>query len=280
MKILIIQASDKHTEVAGFLIEYHKNDIIYIYHPFESPYNCFPYYEKIFNKSLIKINKIIDKYDIIYFLTANDVNKFCNLFGKIITIPHTVKSLTEFINLPLTPLINEIYCLPIYNYPNINKRLNEISIIGLTFHKHKNMKDLLFLINQKKFKINIFTREFDNLISLDQTNLYINCPTEKMISIIRQSKFIAILDHEKSWYHQDRLTGSIPLGYNNEIPLILTKKLNDLYELSGNITYKKSIKEVWDMINNNKYYDLIKNMRECKNKIIEKNHKILSEIII
>jgi hypothetical protein len=205
MKICLIQLPNYHTEISGFLIQYYNNYIIDIYHPHnKGDYSCFNYYSNLFNKKLNYINNVnFGSYNLIYFLTANDIDKFeraSNYRDRIVVIPHTPKSIiNQYINISLTPLINKYYCLPIYDIENLQTRNNIISVIGLTFNENRNMNDLKFLANNcGDYCINIYTRKFNNdeiineLRNYKKIKIFINLNTEQLIDYVRKSKYIYI----------------------------------------------------------------------------------------
>jgi DNA-directed RNA polymerase subunit H (RpoH/RPB5) len=296
MRICLIQVPNYHTEVAGFIIQHYIDCIIDVYHlNLSNSYNCFNYYSNLFNKTLNYVENIkFGIYNKIYFLTSHDVNKFnqvINYKERIIVIPHTPKSIIkEYVNIPLTPLINKHYCLPIYDVENNEERENILTIVGLTFNENKNINDLKYLANNcRDYQINIYTRKinendinlYEELKKIKTIKFYFDLDTKSMIKNIRKSKYICLIDHEKSWYHRDRLTGMIPLGYNNEVPLILSQKLNDIYKLKGNITYNKSISEILEKVlimSKEEYEELLYKMRICKKIITDKNRIILSQL--
>lgn len=292
MKICIIQLTNKHTEIAGFIINYFIENEIDIYHPYNDSFNnCFPYYSNLFNKSFNYIKNIDEnKYDKLFILSSEEINKISviNKF-KYILIVHIAQFIqNDFMNISLTPLIKLDYILPIYDKSNLLLRENIISIIGLTMPKQKSLGDLLNLIKYtKKYKIQIFTRVctrnelfLKDIEKYSNVIIYRNIGTEVMINYVKKSKFICVLDYRNSCYVKDRLSGSIPLGLNNEIPLILTKKLQNIYNLTGCLNYEESIKEILPLIElNENYNELLQEFIKCKKEIIFQNNKVMSNIL-
>ena len=107
---------------------------------------------------------------------------------------------------------------------------------------------------------------------------YPGLTTEKMVNSLKKVKYILPLAKHGGWFHWQRLTGSIPLAINMNIPLIVDKKLEAIYDLKGVISYDKSINEVIDAacnISKKDYTQLIFELVEYKkNKYLENKKKL------
>ena len=114
--------------------------------------------------------------------------------------------------------------------------------------------------------------------------IYINSSTENMIEKIRQSKFIFTADTSYYWQAGENtgvLTGMIPLALNNDIPLILSKKLNSIYKLAGVIEYD-SVDNLINTLDNMKqieYDNLVEIFVKRKKNIILENRDKLKKYI-
>lgn len=292
-KILLYQENDFHTEVAGFLIYHFKDKFtIDIYHPhIHSSNNCFNYYEKIFNIKLNYISDIIEsQYIHIFVLTYNEItNLNVNRSSKYTLIKHKNDNNDLGYNyISLTPVVKSLFhILPIYQYDNNNTRYNVISIIGNISHKNvRNFGEIIILANiLKRFNIYIFTRKISSKLERllpSNCKIFINEPTEPMINKIRKCRYIFTADTE---YYSDEnngiLTGMIPLALNNNVPLILSKELNSIYQFEG-VIVNSDINETANRINKmtlDDYNKLLKVFINHKNKILNTNKNKLNRLI-
>lgn len=293
--ILIYQNKDMHTEVIGTLIyNFMKYNIHIYYKHTESKSNSIPYYEQIFKKKIINVNEINESiYDAIIILTSGELNQLTPKNKiKYILINHENGTVNDnYYNISLTPIVkSHTYILPIYMHNNNNNRNNQISIIGSLLEHQRDMKNISRLIkNFPKYVICIYTRyidpEFKNSLS-DYKNyvLYEKMDTKTMINKIRNSKFIYTADtdnYSEKGVRGGILTGMVPIGLNNNIPIIMTKKLNTIYNLKGVLEYDENILELKDTIenmNNTTYASLLEKSKKDAERICTEN-KIKFEII-
>lgn len=273
-RILIYENYDMHTEVMGNIIYNFLDYYIDIFHPhINSISNCIPYYEEILNKKINYVKEVNeDKYKIIIVLTSYELGFIKpKCINKYIVINHENLNINNnFYNISLTPLVrSDFYILPIYNYININHRENIICIIG-SFYNHQQDFNIIhkLISNFPLYKIYIFTRNIMDNVK-NSYSVYTNCiicvstDTRTMINIIRKSKFI--YTSNKNIYTEldndgGRLTGAIPLGLNNNVPLIMTKRLNNIYNLTGVLLYENDfleLKEELLNLNEQKYNNLL-----------------------
>lgn len=263
-KILIYQNLDMHTEVIGVLIyNFLEYDINIFYQHINSPSNCIPYYEQIFNKK-IQYVKMVDEniYDIIIVLTSREIDliKPKNK-KKYIMINHengTVNN--DYFNISLTPIVrSNIYVLPIYSLLNNMERSNKICIVGSLYSHQRDIPNILSLIkNFPTYTVCLFTRfieEKNKNIFSEHKNfiIYEKMNTTSMINEIRKAKFIYTADtknYTEKGVRGGILTGMVPLGLNNNIPIIMTKRLNTIYNLKGVLEYNNDIIELKNELNN------------------------------
>ncbi len=296
-KILIYQHGDFHTEISGFLMYNYANCDIDIHHPHtNSTNNCFKYYESILKKKINYVDKVDEKiYAYIFILTSREIKLFNNIVDKkkYILFKHVNEDITDnFINISLTPLVKaNINIMPIYNNINEKKRENNICIIGnMSCGKIRDLDGIANLIkNFKKYEILIFTRKIDEkykqiYTKYQNVKIYMNLGTTEMIERIQKSKYILTADTE--YYNENGnksgvLTGMIPLALNNDIPLIMTSKLNKIYGLDGVIEYSNmtDVANKLNLMSDVKYNSLTQIFIENKNKIINSNKKKLFTFI-
>ena len=156
--------------------------------------------------------------------------------------------------------VEKNYILPIYRKINnisiANK--NNFGVVG-TFRFKKSSKNcldkdmmqiqkLLSMKFKKDFKIYFFMRRNDwkKLSSyfpfIKNNSKIVNFPglsTISMVKKLEQVKFILPLAKKDGLFHWERLTGSIPLAINLNIPMVVDEALKDIYNLKGCIIYKK-----------------------------------------
>lgn len=295
-KILIYQNGDFHTEISCCIIYHYSHLQIDIYHPhIKSINNCFVYYENIFEKKLNYVDNVNeDMYEYIFVLTSREINllKPKNK-NKYILFKHVNEDIFDnYIDISFNKLVKAKYnIMPIYNLANNNKRYNIISIVGnMSSLIVRDLEGLIKLLNSLSgYYLYIFTRKIDEkfraiFYNHNMCKIYINLNTQEMISKIQKSKFIITAD--TPYYQQEGiktgvLTGMIPLALNNNIPLILSKKLNKIYQLRGVIEYDDifEISKKIMSLNENEYNKLVDLLIEYKQQIVDKNGKTLNKII-
>ena len=97
-------------------------------------------------------------------------------------------------------------------------------------------------------------------------------------SFCKLVKYILPIAKKGGWFYWQRLTGSIPLAINLNIPLIIDENLAKIYGLENySILYKYSLDEIFNYVLNMQesiYYEyILKNVRYKREicKINEKN---------
>lgn len=289
--LLIYQNQNMHTEVIGMIMHNFSEFNIYVFHPhYDSSSNSIPYYENIFKKKVIYTNDICEEfYDIIIVLTSGEINSLNPIYPyKYILINHENGTVNNnFFNVSLTPIVKSNYTiLPIYEYINNNTRNNQISIIGSLQNHQRDIPNIFKLIsNFPMYRICLFTRCIDpknKKTFMDYKNFIIfeKNDTTSMINEIRKSKFVYTADtlnYTEKGIRGGILTGMVPIALNNNIPLIMTKRLNLIYNLQGVIEYEQDIMELETFLTNldaNKYNDLVqKSKSDCKRICMENTIK-------
>ena len=289
--ILIYQNQNMHTEVMGmFIYNFMDCDIHIFLGDRENVSNSIPYYEKIFNKKITYVSDVNeDLYKMIIILTSGEINMVTPIMkNKYLLVNHESATVhREYYNISLTPIVkSNMFLLPVYDHVNNGHRAFIISIIGSLFNHQRDIKNIIKLVqNYTDFKVCIFTRYIDKttrdtLQKYKNFILYEKVSTDFMVDILRKSRYIYTADTENYTENGVRggiLTGMIPLGLNNNIPIIMTKRLNIIYNLKGVLLYDNDIMELRDIIKNmehTKYKELLAlSLQDKKNRCSENRLK-------
>ena len=98
-----------------------------------------------------------------------------------------------------------------------------------------------------------------------------------MIEKLKDIKFILPLSQQGGWFYWQRLTGTIPLAINLNIPLIIDNKLAKIYNLeSCGLLYENKISEILESImsiSEDDYYKMVENIVIYKKKQASNNRK-------
>ena len=305
MNIALYQGQNYHTEIAGTFIESLSDHNISIYYDTNDKLHWIDYYQQIFpdvNISTYYYSQIINDLnhiDVIIFLTGMDsvLPWTKNYTGKIISVPHIKSQYKSDPAVILTPLLKDIsnnYVLPIYNKTTkitVDYEQTILAIVGLDNYSltNKHIQDLDLLLstaNSNDFTIYIFSRYSVYLKNINNkynnVKVFANITTIDMIHKLDECKFIIPLVKPGSWYYQDRLSGSIPLAINNNKPMLLPKKFNNIYEMNFNITYNHSLTEIIDKIlniSNQEYLYLLAKLVIWKRNKSNSNNKIIHRLV-
>jgi len=200
------------------------------------------------------------------------------------------------INLPLS--INTQYILPVYKsyYHYHNRKAKHkitFAVIGAIRFENKLSKDkdiqIIIDILEKypndKYKIYFFMRNQDwKVITKKYKILLLNChvhnhpglSTVDLINKLREIKYILPLSKNNGLFYWQRLTGSIPLAINLNIPLVIDSELSKIYSLNNcSFLYNTSILEIFDQllkVNKDEYYNKILSIMKYKKHLYKKNN--------
>lgn len=312
----LVQISKKHTEIFGTFIEiilYYNWEFTIYYDKENDPYTFLNYYTKIFETPLhilstAQLKDNYNKHDYFIFMTSADSPHIPEYFktqemsNRCIYINHQASFSLPFMkkNIQMSPIIQIkdesklLSCIiPFYRiYKKVHSNYNSINlaIIG-AIRPHQKDKDLTLLLDLLKnpgLKLNIyiFMRKMDwkvisnrNKFLREHPNIkfFPGLSSEKMIEKLREIKFILPLSQQGGWFYWQRLTGTIPLAINLNIPLILDKKLAKIYNLEDcGLLYENKISEILDSIisiTEEDYYNLIENIVIYKKKQVSNNRK-------
>jgi hypothetical protein len=263
------------------------------------------------------VNELIeDKNKIDYFIWASssDDNYIPECFKSIeyarrsIYVQHQAAHLKEYMykNIIVSPIIKiknmNTYILPVYkNYRQIHYIPNENNTIifgivgGIRTLKNGKLLDrdlnMIHKITEKfsseNFEFQFFMRKWDwlwiskkypFLLKNNKIKAYSGLKTPDLIDKLQRVKYILPIAKKNGWFYWQRLTGSIPLAINLNIPLIIDRELAKIYGLEEySILYKDNLIEIFLNVLNMEervYYEFIlKNVRYKKNicKINQKN---------
>jgi hypothetical protein len=300
----LVQLSKKHTEIFGTFIEiikYYNWDLTIYYDKDNDPYTFISYYNKLFETPLnviptSQLQENITKYDYFIFTTSADAPHIPEYFknpeisNRCIYINHQASYSLPFMkkNIQMSPVIQIkdekklLSCIiPFYRqYKKVHSNYNStnLAIVG-AIRPHQKDKDLSLLIDllkttpDPKFNIYIFMRKMDWKVISNRNKFLRQHPnikffpglsTEKMIEKLREVKFILPLSQQGGWFYWQRLTGTIPLSINLNIPLIIDKKLAKIYNLDNcGLLYENKITEILESImsiSEDDYYKIVENI--------------------
>ena len=312
----LVQLSKKHTEIFGTFIEiinYYNWEFTIYYDKDNDPYTFINYYIKLFETTLniLPISQLEDdkkKYDYFIFTTSSDELYISEYFktpemsNRCIFVNHQASYCLPFMkkNIQMSPIIQIedksklLSCIiPFYRqYKKIHSKYNSsnLAIIG-AIRPHQKDKDLKLLVNllktpNLKLNIYIFMRKIDWRVISNHYKFMKNHPnikfypglsTDEIIEKLKEVKFILPLSKQDGWFYWQRLTGTIPLAINLNIPLIMDKKLSKIYNLDNcSLLYETEITEILESImtiSEEDYYKIVENIVIYKKKQASNNRK-------
>ena len=319
----LVQLSKKHTEIFGTFIEIIKRqnwDLYIYYNKDDDPYTFLNYYENLFNTKLnirkgATLYKHKDDHDYFIFTSSaddkriNDYFKEPHMANKCIYVNHQAPHWRSYMhkNILMSPVIKSpelakektTYIVPFYKeYKKMhaNYKKTNLAIVGAIRNQDKDLNLLVNILKnypEEEYKFYIFMRKMDWRVISNKKPYLKNNPkiivhsglsTEKMMEKLKEVKFMIPLAKNNGWFHWQRLTGTIPLAVNLNIPLIIDKKLAKIYNLElCSIIYEKEITEVMDdvlTIEDERYFKLIENSVIYKKEAANVNKKNLIEICL
>lgn len=284
-----------------------------IYYNLESDeYTFLKYYEKIFGKLDIRpISEL--NYDLDLFIIAsssdykNNANAIEQIAHKSIFIHHQKFHHRPFMKKTITvsPVIqttemsvNE-YILPVYrNYKHIHYKSSYSSsktvfavVGGIRIHTNgvptdRDLTQLRHFIEahpDDNYEFWFFMRKWDWIGISKRHKFLANNPkiigfagltTEQMIKHLHHVKFILPLSKKGGWFYNQRLTGSIPIAINFNIPLVIEEKLAAIYGLENcSFCYQDTLEPLIGLITISKddYYGKILELVKYKKRITKQN---------
>ena len=300
LKVAIYQRGSHHTELIGSFIELIKqldsNSQIDIYYNKKDSLSWIEYFIALYS-DLSNINTYLPNelsirvsgYDLVIMLTGDERNVFRTSPDNIISVihaPYQIDPKSPEVPMVLTPVLSHLsphYILPIYQKQNETwvPTVTRFAVVGMAKYclKHKDSVDLEKLLKTytEGYEVYLFTRKngaIDGFRKYEHIKIFENTSTLFMLEKLKECKFILPLPLPYSWYYKDRLSGAIPLAINNNIPMIMPARLNNIYQVDGCITYERSVCEVMDRVlgmSDYEYMELVDSMVAYKKKRSEEN---------
>jgi hypothetical protein len=207
---------------------------------------------------------------------------------------------SKVINLPLS--INTQNILPVYKsyYRYHNKKAKNritFAVIGAirfdnSISKDKDIQliiDILEKYPDQNYKIYFFmrnqdwkiiTKKYRILLSNEHVRNYPGLTTIDLINKLREIKYILPLAKKSGLFYWQRLTGSIPLAINLNIPLVIDSELAKIYSIHDcAFIYNTSITEIFEQlmnINKEEYINKMISIMKYKKRIYKRNkHNLL-----
>ena len=279
---------------------------------FVTYYNKLFNYEKPIKRSKQFIEDI-DDLDFLIFASSSDEYRLpeeyknMNIAHKCIFVHHQAVHIFPYMvrNITVTPVIQtphlnstlSEYLLPIYKtYKSLHwKPVTNKIIFGIVgairgVNNGKTVDRNLNLVNEiitkypdGNYEFWFFMRKWDwrwicrKYKFLRENPKIIGFPglkTENMIKVLHQVKFILPLSKKGGWFYWERLTGSIPLAINFNIPLLIDRELAEIYGLQDySICYDEWISEVYEKLINmtdEEYYQIIVKLVKYKKEATKK----------
>lgn len=275
-------------------------------------YTFLKYYEKIFGKLDIRpISQINYDIDIFIITSSSDYKNNSDIIEQIanksIFIHHQKLHHKPFMKKTITvsPVIqiadmslNE-YILPVYrNYKHIHYKSSHSSsktVFGIiggirilrngvpTDRDLNQLKNFIEAHPDKNYEFWFFMRKWDWIGISNRHKFLANNPkivsfsglsTEQMIKRLHYVKFILPLSKNGGWFYNQRLTGSIPIAINFNIPLVIEEKLATIYGLENcSFCYQDTLEPLINLIKIEKeaYYNKILELVKYKRKITKQN---------
>lgn len=137
---------------------------------------------------------------------------------------------------------------PAFNTPPM------IIIIGFSASysaNHKDNEEIAKLIDSG-IHVTIISRNLPKTFDrYSNVTCYSNLKQDELVRLLQSSNCLLwTACGKKSWYYKDRMTGSVPAAISCNVPLIMRKKLNRLYDNVPAFTYEESIEELYPFIRN------------------------------
>lgn len=257
--------------------------------------------------------------DYFFWASASDHNRMPEIFKtpdffeKSIYIQHQNYHLKDFMkkNVIVSPVINlkktiPTYILPIFkrykklHYKKPSDLKIKLAIIGgirgskngYIYDRDLNcIEEILNIYKNENYEFHFFMRKWDLiwiknkkpfLNNNDKIKLFSGLSAPDLLEKLKECKFVLPIAKKNGWFHTQRLTGSIPLAINFNIPLIIDRKLSEIYNFEDHcLIYENNIKELFNDILNmkdNEYYNLIEKTVILKKKLYKENIKNFTKI--
>jgi hypothetical protein len=126
----------------------------------------------------------------------------------------------------------------------------------------------------------VITKKYRILLSNEHVRNYPGLKTIDLINKLREIKYILPLAKKSGLFYWQRLTGSIPLAINLNIPLVIDSELAKIYSIHDcSFIYNTSITEIFEQlmnINKEEYINKMISIMKYKKRIYKRNkHNLL-----
>lgn len=309
MNIAYYEENNYHTEIMGTFLYYfrEKGIMVTVYNNMDRS-EYVQYFKKICNFELKKIDefkKFHHTHNYIILGTSYSIEHIRDMYNhikyKIIPVCHLKENINDNEKCIILSPINLInkncnYIFPIHNFMNncTEKKANIFSLIGRFKDDNRDTQDLINTITKYhdlNYEIHIYSRhkkfipkKIFELQSAypNRLKIFLKIKMDMLEKRINNSKFLITLVKNNSCYHNDRLSGILPLAFNYNIPLIMDKSLNNIYKFESSIQYNNSLAEVIEYvtnINGIEYTNLVNKVALEKKNIIENNNNTLGILL-
>ena len=185
-------------------------------------------------------------------------------------------------------LFLNIFKAPTKEHKDRNK-LN-LFITGLTNPDNTDLKGLYnFLENiPKKVVVHVVNyykleSKYNKFIKSGIVKSYTDLDAQKMLELLGKCHFVLTIVRKNSSYHKEQLTGIIPLAISYGVPMIMDKKLSNIYGLSDiSITYTfydevnsilRGVKKAIKFLEKEDYSKLQNKLVKFRDNVIDKQRK-------
>lgn len=262
-----------------------------------------------------------DAIDIFLYASASDHNYVPEILKKLpyidrsIFVQHQTTHIFPYMEkmVKVSPVIKSAkfadkqceYILPIYKaYREIHYKKQDRTIFGIIggIRGTKTGKildrditmiqEILEKYTYENYEIRFFMRKWDWIWLIGKVPMLKDHPkikaffgldTPNLIKKLRKIKFILPLAKNNGWFYWQRLTGSIPLAINLNIPLLMDEKLAKIYNMQDMaVTYGSRLEEVFPNIlymGDEEYYEYVKKTVEYKIRVCRQNRNALKKLI-
>jgi hypothetical protein len=260
MNIAIYQGfTSIHFEMFGYLFDYFltSNITFHVFTPINNiSSDWLSFYNNVFNSKLTfnPINQFDpSKYSLIILVTDDDMSfkqEWLTTYN-VLCIDHSAKIRRKpdnmlrigtrfFYNRPICP-----WALPIYTiYTKYDKQLflnDKINVTCIGIQNRPPNDNFLkeLFVNFDSINFHIITRKMLTKYQSDNIFCYENCPTTKMMDILKNTHYILCLENPNNLEPvANSMSAAIPLAFSTGCQLIIPESWNKYYSLKSIITYQ------------------------------------------
>ena len=297
------------------IIKYNHWNVVIYYDITVDNYTFLHYYQQLFGTLDIRHPSLLTNehknYNYYIFSSSGDDIRIDDVFktqeysNKTIFVMHQAYHLRPYMKkmikvskvINLQSSINTQYILPVYksyyHYHNRkSKNRNNFAVIGAVRFENSVTKDknMLYIVDilekypNDNYKIYFFmrgkdwsviTKKYRILLSNKHVRNYPGLSTIDLINKLREIKYILPLSKKGGMFYWQRLTGSIPLAINLNIPLVVDSELATIYSLNEcSFIYNTNLIEIFEKlltVSKEEYYTKIISIMKYKKKLYKRN---------